>query len=199
MAQELQLVQHQSGFLFPATPESREFLQSKSVQTIEASGVVNIDLPHLHKVYPKTYNTWRGMKDRCNNPNHSMYKYYGGKAIRIVDRWNSFKNFISDMGTRPDKHVIDRIDPLANYCLSNCRWVSHTHSATNRKGWSQSGLRGVSQRKSGRYAAVMRVDGSTITIGTFDTPELAALAYDHAARQMYGEFATLNLPAKGGE
>ena len=60
----------------------------------------------------KEYNTWRGMKERCSNPNNRAYKHYGGRDISICDIWfNSFEKFYEDMGPKPSpKHSLDRID-----------------------------------------------------------------------------------------
>jgi hypothetical protein len=48
-----------------------------------------------------TYKTWVSMRQRCNNPNASSYKNYGGRGIKICERWSSFLNFLADMGERP--------------------------------------------------------------------------------------------------
>lgn len=70
------------------------------------------------------------MKDRCNNPNHSSYEYYGGRGISYTPRWNKFKNFLEDMGERPRGLTIDRIDNNLGYKKDNCHWV--TPGAQNR-------------------------------------------------------------------
>src|SRR5687767_9204711 len=57
-----------------------------------------------------TFTTWAAMKERCNNPNHRAYKWYGGKGIKICKRWDiSFGNFLSDMGERPTGMSLDRL------------------------------------------------------------------------------------------
>lgn len=72
----------------------------------------------------RSYSSWRTMKSRCNNPNHDSYYLYGGKGITYDPKWETFKGFLEDMGERPSKdYSIDRIDPNANYCKSNCRWI----------------------------------------------------------------------------
>src|ERR1035441_1938363 len=54
-----------------------------------------------------TYNSWRKAKQRCNNPNNRDWHRYGGRGIKIDPRWDSFKNFLEDMGERPDGTTID--------------------------------------------------------------------------------------------
>ena len=73
------------------------------------------------------------MRSRCRNPNIKIYKYYGGKGVRVCERWeNSFGNFYEDMGERPDGMLIDRIDVNGDYCPENCRWVTVAESSRNR-------------------------------------------------------------------
>jgi len=71
-----------------------------------------------------TYRTWAAMKRRCDNPNVSNYRYYGGRGIAYDPAWAYFKNFLHDMGERPLDASLDRIDPNGNYCKDNCRWAT---------------------------------------------------------------------------
>lgn len=81
-----------------------------------------------------TYSTWLGMKNRCSNPNNNGYKYYGGKGVRVCDRWKeSFENFLNDMGTKPVGMSIDRIDSNGDYEPSNCKWSTREEQNKNRK------------------------------------------------------------------
>ena len=81
------------------------------------------------------YQAWKNMKKRCLNPNATQYKDWGGRGIKICDRWlgeSGFSNFLADMGNKPsEKHSIDRINVDGNYCPENCRWATAKHQANN--------------------------------------------------------------------
>ena len=80
------------------------------------------------------FESWRGMKERCDNKKSINYKYYGAKGVKICKRWYSFKNFLKDMGLKPDtRYTIDRIDPYGNYTHGNCRWATRFQQRHNRR------------------------------------------------------------------
>lgn len=92
---------------------------------------------HGHKiggVGSPTYDTWRGMRSRCSNPNDGGWEAYGGRGITVCDRWADFRNFLADMGERPSRdHEIDRKDNDGNYEPGNCRWATNKRNARNRR------------------------------------------------------------------
>ena len=80
------------------------------------------------------YQVWQGMKARCYNPNNKHYPNYGGRGIKVCDRWiNNFNQFIADMGNRPKGYTIDRIDNNSNYTPQNCKWSSKKEQQRNRR------------------------------------------------------------------
>lgn len=81
------------------------------------------------------YRAWQAMIQRCTNPKNDNFEYYGGRGIKVCDRWrNSYADFLGDMGRRPSRrHSIDRKDNDGNYEKGNCRWATRFLQNTNRR------------------------------------------------------------------
>ena len=87
------------------------------------------------RIHSKEYNSWGGMKDRCYNEDHIRYHRYGGRGIKVCERWltGGFAVFLKDMGEKPSpEHSLERKDHDGDYSPENCCWASPTEQARNK-------------------------------------------------------------------
>lgn len=78
-----------------------------------------------------THMVWVTMRQRCENPRNKKYARYGGRGIRICDRWQKFENFFKDMGEKPIGKTIERTNNDGNYEPGNCCWATPKQQANN--------------------------------------------------------------------
>jgi hypothetical protein len=155
-----------------------------------------IDVPGLSRAdVRRLLRTKHSMVSRCHNPNHDRFPYYGARGIEVCREWREstlrFIAWATDNGFRPGLEI-DRRDTNGHYCPDNCRWVTHRQNSFNRR--KRSNARGS------RFKGVVVMGNKwQVTIGgkflgTFALENDAALAYDRAALEQFGEFARLNFP-----
>lgn len=80
-----------------------------------------------------TWKSWAAMLKRCRNPRHVSYQDYGGRGIKVCERWASFDSFLADMGERPDGKTLDRKDVNGDYEPGNCRWATRSEQQKNKR------------------------------------------------------------------
>lgn len=116
------------------------------------------------------YGTWSAMKQRCENPRDASFSDYGGRGIKVCDRWASYDAFITDMGRRRAGMTLERVDVNGDYEPSNCIWADRTRQNVNKRlsARNKTGIRGVSWNRErskwtvhikryGRYVLTVRV------------------------------------------
>jgi len=136
---------------------------------------------------PKTpeYRTWAGMKNRCYNTNNKDYAKYGAKGITVCARWfNSFSNFLKDMGEKPSlDYSIDRIKNNKSYSPDNCRWATIFQQNQNRgkPKNNTSGHKGINkvirgQNRHEYWETRIQMNGVRHSVGTFKNLDEAVKA-----------------------
>ena len=145
------------------------------------------NLPSLSKM--PEYNSWSGMKSRCNNSNDARYHSYGGRGIKVCDEWqHNFKAFLDYVGNRPSKdHSIDRVDNDGNYEPGNVRWATYIEQNNNRRVRfdSASGVPGITWYKiTKRWRVDIYPDGEQYNVGYFKNLDDAIEARKKALEEL---------------
>lgn len=109
-----------------------------------------------------TYHSWAGMVARCSSEKHKNFQNYGGRGIKVCERWLTFANFLADMGEKPPGTSLDRINGNGNYEPSNCRWATATQQSRNRRSNRILTMSGVS-RTVAEWSEVLGVHVGTLS------------------------------------
>jgi len=103
----------------------------------QSCGCYQDETKGLHSVthgstHTPAYTVWSTMRQRCQNPNHDKYIYYGGRGITVCPEWHSFDQFLRDMGQPPKGYQIDRENNDLGYNKANCKWVPRLKNMRNK-------------------------------------------------------------------
>jgi hypothetical protein len=125
-----------------------------------------------------SYNTWRAMLRRCNNPIDKDYKRYGAVGVKVCSEWHDYLHFAQDMGEPNGDETLDRINVYGNYEPSNCRWAGASTQNRNVRvrANSKTGVVGVIKTLSGTYMAKVTLGKKAFYSKCFATIEEAASA-----------------------
>jgi len=146
------------------------------------------------------YHVHRDMIERCRNPNTKQWKDYGGRDIKVCSRWKQpkigFLYFIEDMGERPLKMTLDRIDNDGDYTHDNCRWATRKQQQRNQKVTRYVIIKGK------RYKAVELAEISGLKTDTIVVRANLGLSYDEVMstnRRVFTEGLALGGKASGAK
>lgn len=97
------------------------------------------------KNHSREYNVWAAMRARCKYPSVKAWPDYGGRGITVCERWDSFANFIADMGRCPQGMTLERVNNNGNYEPDNCIWATRDIQANNKRNNVQITINGVTK------------------------------------------------------
>ena len=117
------------------------------VTTAEIARIVGVSRQRAHKILApmglskknqkigadrrREYKCWWAMLDRCLNPQNKSFHHYGGRGITVCKRWIDFEAFFSDMGPKPPRLSIERVNNNGGYSPSNCKWATQSEQCRN--------------------------------------------------------------------
>lgn len=152
------------------------------------------DYETVHKpqslIERKLLHRFNMMKQRCYNPQNQAFKNYGGRGIKICERWlNNPALFIQDMGEPlAQNYTLDRINNDGDYELSNCRWVLRDVQTHNQRPQGKIPIKGVSLFR-GKYRVTIARGKIKTYIGAYNTLDEAKLAYLKVEKELYYDIA----------
>lgn len=106
-------------------------ISSCGCKVSETNRIMNTTHGHAGKIDSPEYRIWSGMKTRCLNKKDPAFVDYGGRGIKICERWMRFENFFADMGNKPLGLSLNRINNDGDYCPENCEWATRKQQMNN--------------------------------------------------------------------
>lgn len=150
---------------------------------------INISMSNIEK---PLYGLWRNMLNRCNNPNATHYADYGGRGIKVCERWRDYNLFAADVGERPTiRHQLNRIDNDGDYTPENTEWTlpmrNLAYNARRVRADNKVGVPGVYYHKrKKRYHATITVHTRRIHLGWFVSRDMAIKVRRSAEEKFLG-------------
>jgi len=160
--------------------------------TTVSCGCYNKEKRTTHGMYEtRQYQCWADMKTRCDCKENKFYDYYGGRGISYCDKWKTFEGFWEDMqDDYSDDLTINRRDNDKGYSKDNCRWDTKSfqgHMRRKLNGTIFSVIGATESEAAGKINASIRWEIYNLYLGSYETEQEVAEAYDQAAQMFYGD------------